>query len=325
MRGDARPSHDVLRRRVAWIALILAILSLLIFAITQLMPGNVARMIAGQFATPDVIAAIEAKLGLNDPWAMQYGRWAARVLSGDLGQSLIMERPIGPMLRDALANSARLAVVSFVLVTLIGIGLGLIAAIRHGSAIDHGISAFTFLGISVPEFFWGIVLILLFAGWLRWLPSGGVADPSAGFAASVKHLVLPAATLTFALIAHVSRMTRSSMLETLRSNYVLYARAKGVPERAVIVRHALRNALVPTITVLAIDVGWLIGGIVVVETVFSYPGLGRLLLFGIERRDLPLIQATMLVVAAIYCFANLAADLLYAYFNPKIRYGRARG
>ncbi len=312
-------------RRVAWIGLILVIISILIFTITQGMPGNVAQMIAGQFATPDVIAAIEAKLGLHDPWVIQYSRWAGGILSGDLGQSLIMERPIGPMLRDALANSAKLAVVSFVLVAVIGIALGLVAAIRHNSALDHGISVFTFFGISVPEFFWGIVLILVFAGYLRWLPSGGAADPSASFGTSIRHLVLPAATLTFALIAHVSRMTRSSMLETLRSPYVLYARAKGLPERVVLVRHALRNALLPTITVLAIDVGWLIGGIVVVETVFSYPGLGRLLLFAIERRDLPLIQASILVVAAIYCFANLAADLLYAYFNPKIRYGRAAG
>ncbi len=299
-------------RRVAWIGLILVIISILIFTITQGMPGNVAQMIAGQFATPDVIAAIEAKLGLHDPWVIQYSRWAGGILSGDLGQSLIMERPIGPMLRDALANSAKLAVVSFVLVAVIGIALGLVAAIRHNSALDHGISVFTFFGISVPEY-------------LRWLPSGGAADPSASFGTSIRHLVLPAATLTFALIAHVSRMTRSSMLETLRSPYVLYARAKGLPERVVLVRHALRNALLPTITVLAIDVGWLIGGIVVVETVFSYPGLGRLLLFAIERRDLPLIQASILVVAAIYCFANLAADLLYAYFNPKIRYGRAAG
>jgi peptide/nickel transport system permease protein len=312
-------------RRVAWIGLILVILSLMIFAITQVMPGNVAKMIAGQFATPDVVAAIEAKLGLHDPWPTQYGRWAGHIVSGDLGQSLIMERPIGPMLREALANSAMLAGVSFVLVAVLGIALGLIAAIRHNTAVDHGISVFTFLGISVPEFFWGIVLILVFAGYLRWLPSGGIGEPSAGLGDALRHLLLPAWTLTFALIAHVSRMTRSSMLETLRSPYVLYARAKGVPERSVIVRHALRNALLPTITVLAIDVGWLIGGIVVVETVFSYPGLGRLLLFAIERRDLPLIQASILVIAAIYCFANLGADLLYAYFNPKIRYGDARG
>lgn len=308
-------------RRVVAIGVILVVISILIFAITQALPGNVARMIAGQFATPDVIAAIELKLGLNDPLVTQYWRWAGGILSGDLGQSLIMQRPIGPMLRAALAHSAVLAAVSLLLVTIIGIGLGIIAAIKRNTAIDHGISVITFFGISVPEFFWGIVLILVFAGYLRWLPSGGAGDPSEGFGARLSHLVLPAATLTFALIAHVSRMTRSSMLETLRSPYILYARAKGLPERVVLMRHALRNALLPTITVLAIDVGWLIGGIVVVETVFSFPGLGRLLLFAIERRDLPLIQASMLVVAAIYCFANLAADLLYAYFNPKIRYG----
>jgi peptide/nickel transport system permease protein len=312
-------------KRVVTIGLILIVISVLIFFITQGLPGNVARLIAGQFATPDVVAAVEAKLGLNDPLLTQYWRWASGILSGDLGQSLIMERPIGPMLREALANSARLALISIVLVTVVGIGLGVIAAIRHNGPLDHGISVFTFLGIAVPEFFWGIVLILVFAGYLKWLPSGGAGDPTAGWAASASYLVLPAATLTFALIAHVSRMTRSSMLETLASPYVLYARAKGLPERVVLTRHALRNALLPTITVLAIDVGLLIGGVVVVETVFSYPGLGRLLIFAIERHDLPLIQASILVIAAIYCFANLIADLLYAYFNPKIRYGSARG
>ena len=312
-------------KRVAMIGIILVIISGLIFVVTQALPGNVARMIAGQFASPDVIAAIELKLGLNDSLPTQYWRWASGILSGDLGQSLIMERPIGPMLRDALANSALLASISMVLVTLVGVSLGVVAAIKHDSPLDHGISVFTFLGISVPEFFWGIVLILVFAGYLHWLPSGGAGSLSAGWRAWASHLVLPALTLTFALIAHVSRMTRSSMLETLRSPYVLFARAKGVPERVVLVRHALRNALLPTITVLAIDVGLLIGGVVVVETVFSYPGLGRLLIFAIERHDLPLIQASVLVIAAIYCFANLVADLLYAYFNPKIRYGGNRG
>ena len=311
-------------KRVATIGVILVIISGLIFVITQALPGNVARMIAGQFATPDVIKAIEAKLGLNDPLLTQYWRWASGILSGDLGQSLIMERPIGPMLRDALANSALLTTMSIVLVTVLGVSLGVVAAVKHNSTLDHGISVFTLLGISVPDFFWGIVLILVFAGYLHWLPSGGVGNLSAGWGAWASHLVLPAATLTSALIAHVSRMTRSSMLETLRSPYVLFARAKGVPERVVLMRHALRNALLPTITVLAIDVGLLIGGVVVVETVFSYPGLGRLLIFAIERHDLPLIQASILVIAAIYCFANLIADLLYAYFNPKIRYGGTR-
>jgi peptide/nickel transport system permease protein len=177
---------------VLTIGLILIVISVLIFFITQGLPGNVARLIAGQFATPDVVAAVEAKLGLNDPLLTQYWRWASGILSGDLGQSLIMERPIGPMLREALANSARLALISIVLVTVVGIGLGVIAAIRHNGPLDHGISVFTFLGIAVPEFFWGIVLILVFA--YQVAASGGAGDPTAGWAASFSYLVLPAAT-----------------------------------------------------------------------------------------------------------------------------------
>jgi len=236
-----------------------------------------------------------------------------------------MERPVGPLIGEALANSAVLAVTSFLFVAVIGISLGIIAAIRQNRLIDHVVSLFTYLGISVPEFFWGIVLVIVFARYLNWLPSGGMGESSASLATRISHHILPTATLTFTLIAHVSRLTRSSMIETLRSQYVRNARAKGLPERLVIMRHALRNALLPTITVLAIDVGWLIGGIVVVETVFSYPGLGRLLIFAIERHDLPLIQGSILVIAAIYCVANLVADLLYAWFNPKIRYGHASG
>lgn len=308
-------------RRVAAIATILVVLSALIFAITQILPGNVARVIAGQFATPDMVAAIEAKLGLHDPVHVQYGRWASGILRGDLGNSLIMERPVGPVLWEALYNSALLAVTAFVMVTILGIGIGVLSAIRQNGPLDHGVSMFTFLGISVPEFFWGIVFILVFSRWLGWLPAGGIPDAGAPLATVAAHVVLPALTLAFALVAHVSRMTRSSMVDALRSQYVRFARAKGLSERAVIWRHALPNALLPTITVLAIDVGWLIGGVVVTETVFAYPGLGRALIFAIERHDLPMIQASTLVIAAIYCCANLVADLLYAFFNPKIRYG----
>lgn len=308
-------------RRIVSIGSILVLLSVLIFAITQILPGNVARVIAGQFATPDVVAAIEVKLGLGDPFYLQYGRWVAAVLQGDLGNSLIMERPVGPVLWEALYNSALLAVTAFVMVTILGIGLGVLSAIRQNGPLDHGVSIFTFLGISVPEFFWGIVFILVFSRWLGWLPAGGIPDAGAGFAAIASHVVLPSITLAFALVAHVSRMTRSSMVDALHSQYVRFARAKGMTEQTVIWRHALPNALLPTITVLAIDVGWLIGGVVVTETVFAYPGLGRALIFAIERHDLPMIQASTLVIAAIYCCANLVADLLYAFFNPKIRYG----
>ncbi len=309
-------------RRLVLVVLLLGVMSVLLFAVTQVLPGNVARMILGQFATADAIEAVETRLGLKDPLAVQYGRWFSQIVRGDFGQSLIMERPIGPVLTEALGRSAVLAALSFVLVTSIGIFLGVIAAVRKNRPVDHAVSVFSYLGISVPEFFWGIAFILVFARWLGWLPSAGYSPISEGFGNWFARLIGPALTLTFTLIAHVSRLTRSSMLETLRSRYVLAARAKGLPERVILFRHALRNALLPTITVLAIDVGWLFGGIVVVETVFAFPGLGRLVAFAIERRDLPLIQATLLVITAIYCLANLAADLLYAALNPRIRYAR---
>lgn len=309
-------------RRLGFILFILVAMSLLIFAITQVLPGNVARMILGQFASPESIEAVEIRLGLRDPLYVQYGRWFSQVVTGDLGHSLVMERPIWPMLAEALQRSACLAALSFVLVALVGIVLGVVAAVEQNRPIDHAVSVVTYLGISVPEFFWGIVCILVFARWLGWLPPAGYVPLSEGLWPWFSRLIAPTLTLSFTLVAHVSRLTRSSMLETLRSRYVLAARAKGLPERVVIFRHALRNALLPTITVLAIDVGWLFGGIVVVETVFAFPGLGRLVAFAIERRDLPLIQATILVITAIYCVANLVADLLYAYFNPRIRYAR---
>jgi len=309
-------------RRLALIVLLLWVMSVLLFAITQVLPGNVARMILGQFATADAIEAVETKLGLKDPLLVQYGRWFSNVIRGDFGQSLIMERPIGPVLSEALGRSAILACLSFVLVASAGILLGVIAAVRKNRPVDHAVSVFSYLGISVPEFFWGIAFILVFARFLGWLPSAGYSPLDEGLWSWFSRLIGPTLTLTFTLIAHVSRLTRSSMLETLRSRYVLAARAKGLPERVILFRHALRNALLPTITVLAIDVGWLFGGIVVVETVFAFPGLGRLVAFAIERRDLPLIQATLLVITAIYCLANLAADLLYAALNPRIRYAR---
>jgi peptide/nickel transport system permease protein len=307
-------------KRIAYIAVIIVVMSMLVFAITQIMPGDVAQLVAGQFASDDVVAAVRQRLGLDRPLVVQYWDWAISFVRGDFGHSLIMERPITGVVVEALSRSAVLAAVSFVLVAIIGIALGVIAAVHHNRPIDHGVSVFTYVGISVPEFFWGIVLILVFAGIFGLLPAGGYAPIKDGFRAWLSHLVLPAATLTFTLIAHVSRLTRASMLETLRSNYVKNARAKGLSERVVLMRHALRNALLPTITVLAIDVGWLIGGIVVVESVFSYPGMGRLLVFAIERHDLPLIQAGILIVTVVYSVANLIADLLYAYLNPKIRY-----
>jgi peptide/nickel transport system permease protein len=311
----------VARRLLSVIGTIWA-MSVLIFAIVHILPGNVAYAILGEFATPLAIAALEAKLGLNEPLPVQYWHWFSRMLQGDFGRSLVMDRPAGPVILDALSRSAILAGISFVLVATIGIACGVHAATHRGRPSDRILALMQFLFISIPEFFWAIVAVLVFASFLRWLPATGY-DPigASGVIGWLSHLVLPVLVLTFGLIAHVSRLTRSSLLEVLQSRYVLAARAKGLPERLVLRRHALPNALLPTITVLAIDACILMGGVVVIETVFAYPGLGRLLVFSIEQHDLPLLQAGMMVVTAIYALANLTADILYAVVNPRIRLG----
>jgi peptide/nickel transport system permease protein len=298
---------------------------MLVFGITALLPANVAYLILGPFAPPEQVRALELKLGLTDPIWQQYVRWAGGFLSGNLGESTLMDRPIGPLLMEAVGRSMMLTGASFVLIAVIGVGLGIAAALRHGRPLDHGISVGTYLGIAVPEFFWAIIVIIVFAAWLGWLPASGYEPLSAGFTVWAKHLIAPTMTLVFGHLAHVSRLTRSSMIEVLQSPYVTAARAKGLPERVVIMHHALRNALLPTITVLALDFGRLMGGIVVVETIFAYPGLGRLIVFSIQNRDLPTLQAAILVVASVYALASLLADLLYARLNPKIRFGRNVG
>jgi peptide/nickel transport system permease protein len=312
-------------RRLLFVVLVLVAVSMLVFGITALLPANVAYLILGPFAPPEQVRALELKLGLTDPIWQQYVRWAGGFLSGNLGESTLMNRPIGPLLMEAIGRSMMLTGASFVLIAVIGVGLGIAAALRHGRPLDHGISVGTYLGIAVPEFFWAIIVIMVFAAWLGWLPASGYEPLSAGFTVWAKHLIAPTMTLVFGHLAHVSRLTRSGMIEVLQSPYVTAARAKGLPERVVVMHHALRNALLPTITVLALDFGRLMGGIVVVETIFAYPGLGRLIVFSIQNRDLPTLQAAILVVAAVYALANLLADLLYARFNPKIRFGRNVG
>ncbi|WP_144184718.1 ABC transporter permease [Elioraea rosea] len=313
----------IARRLVAVLGVLWA-MTLLIFGIVHLLPGNVAYMILGEYATADAIATLEARLGLNDPIYVQYWRWFTGLLGGDFGQSLVMDRPAGPLIAEALGRSAILAGISIVLVAIIGIALGIHSAVHKGTLSDRLLTLLQYFFIAVPEFFWCILLILFFAAWLGWLPATGYTPlAEGGLVGWGVHLILPVFTLVSGLIAHVSRLTRSSMLETLDSGYVLAARARGVPERLVLRRHALPNALLPTVTVLAVDVGILIGGIVVVETVFAYPGLGRLLIFAIENHDVPLLMAGMMVVTTVYAVANLVADILYAFLNPRIRYGRA--
>ena len=295
-------------------------MSVLIFAAVHILPGNVAYAMLGEFATPDAIARLEQKLGLHDPLWLQYWRWFSGMLRGDFGDSLSMSRPAWPVIADALARSAQLAGISFLLVATMGIALGVHAATHRGHASDRVATLLQLLFIAIPDFFWGILAVVVFAVWLHWLPAAGYApiatDGVLGWAA---HLVLPVLVLSLGAVAHVSRLTRSSMLEVLASRYVMAARARGFSGARVLWRHALPNGLLPAITILAVDLGILIGGVVVIEAVFAYPGLGRMLVFAIEQHDLPLLQAGMMVLTAIYALANLIADLLYAVLNPRIR------
>ena len=307
-------------RRLGGVVGVVFGMSVLIFGIVHLLPGNVAYAILGEYATPGAVAALEAKLGLNDPLPLQYWRWFSGMVRGDFGDSIVMSRPAAGLVGEALGRSALLAGLAFTLVAVGGIALGLHAATHKGRVSDHVLSLAQLVLIAVPEFFWAIVAVLLFASALHWLPATGYAPlGEAGVASWAAHLVLPVLVLSLGLLAHISRLTRASLLEVLGSRYVLAARARGLGERRVLWRHAVPNALTPAITVLAVDAGLLIGGIVVAETVFAYPGLGRMLVFAIDHHDLPLLQAGMMVVTAIYAVANLLADIVQAALNPRIR------
>jgi len=310
-------------QRLFYTLVILFVITSLVFLVLQVLPGNVAKMILGQYATPETLKALEEKLGLNDPLITQYLRWLSSTLRGDLGKSLVMERPVAPILLQALGRSAILATITFILIAVIGNLLGVFAAIKQDKALDIFLSTFALVGISVPEYFLGIVLVILFSTLLPIFPSSGyIPFMFSNLWQWASHLFLPTITLTYTLIAHITRMSRSSMIEVLQSNYVKYAEAKGLSRKDIILKHALKNALIPSITVLALDFGWLIGGIALVETVFAYPGFGRLLVFGIMQRDLPVMQACMVVIAIVYCIANLIADLLYSFVDPRIRFGK---
>ncbi|UPY35659.1 ABC transporter permease [Sediminicoccus sp. KRV36] len=315
-----------LARRFLSVVFVLWAMTILVFAIVHILPGSVAHMILGEFATNASIAALEERLGLNLPLYEQYWRWFSGLMRGDFGQSLTMDRPAGPVILEALGRSAILASISIVLVAIIGIALGIHSATHVGSWADRGLTLMQYFFIAVPEFFWCILVIIFFAVWLGWLPATGYTPlADGGFLGWAEHLILPVSTLVLGLIAHVSRLTRSSMLEAIESKYVLAARAKGLPEHIVLRRHALPNALLPTITVLAVDVGILIGGIVVVESVFAFPGLGRMLIYAIDNQDIPLMMGGMIVITAIYALANLVADILYAVLNPRIRVSGTAG
>lgn len=306
-------------RRLGFLALTLLFTSALIFVITRLLPGDVARVILGREASEQALEALREELGLNRPAVVQYVDWLGDFVRGDWGRSYSTRLPIREVVLERLGNSLMLAGLTLLIAVPLAVALGVIAGLREERPADQAISIGALAVVGLPEFVTGLVLIDLFAFRLRWLPANSSIAPGSGFVAALPQLILPALTATLVLLAYIIRLTRAGVIEELRQDYVRTAALKGLPRRVVIVRHVLRNALLPTVTVVAISLGWLISGLIVVENVFNYPGVGRLLTFAIDRRDLPLLQAVSMITVLIFALANLAADVLYAFLNPRIR------
>ncbi|RBI60380.1 ABC transporter permease [halophilic archaeon] len=313
--------YTYVARRMGFMVVTLFLVTVIAFGVTNVLPGNVALLILGPNASPESIQALEAQMGLNQPLYLQYLDWVAGLLQGDMGTSLRFGEPVLALILEKLPRSLLLAVSATFIAVFLSIPLGVYSAVHQNEPSDVATSLFAFVGISVPIFLWGLIFVLVFAVWFNLFPTGGYVSPMKSPIRALKHLVLPASAMGFALTAYIMRMTRSSMLEVLSEEYVKLARAKGMTQRVVVLRHALRNAIIPVITVIAFQFSYAFGGVVVLEEVFYWPGIGQLTLTAIQSRDIPLIQGCIIVVALIYMLSNFGADLLYAYFDPRIRYG----
>ena len=307
-------------RRVAAFVATLVFLSALVFVVVRVLPGDPATLILGVESNPETVARLRQALGLDRPLAVQYVDWLARAARGDLGTSIQYDVPVGRLILSRLPVTLPLALMAAAIMIAVALPLGVYAATRHRRAGDYAAMLVSQLGIAVPAFWSGLLLILLFSVRLGWFRSGGFDGWSAGVVAGVKALLLPAIALGAFQAAVLVRATRSAVLDVLREDYVRTARAKGVAERRVVARHALRNAMIPIVTVMGIQLGQLIAGAIVLESVFALPGLGRLALVAIGARDLPVVQGVTLFVAASIVFINFAVDLAYAALDPRIRY-----
>ncbi len=307
-------------RRFILLIITLLLTSVVIFGLTQLLPGDVARLILGRDARPEALANLREELGLNEPVPTQYVNWLTGFITGDWGTSFTGGRaPIRPLVLDRLGNSLRLAGLTLLISIPLSILLGVLAGLNENKWVDSLISVLTLSVVGLPEFVTGLVLINVFALGLGWFPASSNVAPGTDFGDWLRYLILPAITATFVLMAYIVRMTRAGVIDELKKLYVRTAILKGLPERQVILKHVLRNALLPTITVIALSFGWLIGGLIVIENVFSYPGVGSLMTTAVERKDIPLMQAVVMVIIFFFALANLAADIVYALLNPRIR------
>lgn len=311
---------NFLARRLASTLPVLLIVSLLVFLMLRLTPGDPAAVLAGDAASTEQIAAIRASLGLDRSIAEQYLIWAGHLLTGDLGQSYYYKTAVTTLIGQRLEPTLSLALITITLAVLVAVPLGVLAAWRFGGWLDKALMGFSVAGFSVPVFVLAYVLIWIVSLKLGWLPVQGYKRLADGAGTWLYHLVLPALTLSVIYIALIARVTRASVLETLGEDYIRTARAKGLPEVKVLMRHALANAAVPIVTVIGIGIALLIGGVVVTESVYAIPGLGRLTVDAVLARDFPTIQGVILLFSFVYVLVNLLVDLSYVFFDPRIRY-----
>jgi|SRR5918999_2468441 peptide/nickel transport system permease protein len=308
-----------LAQRAGMAGLTLFLLSIIVFVAGQVLPGSPSRAILGNLASAEAVAQLDKQLGLDKPLLVQYWDWISGIPRGDLGFSYQYRAPVSSFLFPALGQSLKLAAVAFVIVVPLSILGGVVAALYRGRTADRVISTTGFSLSTVPEFVSGIVLIVVFAVQLQVLPVSAAAPPGSGLFTQLRYLLLPAIPLVFVLFGYIARMARASTVEALESDYVRTAALKGLPQRVVIFRHVLRNSMLPTITVVATQMGYLIGGLVVTETLFNYPGLGRLIYDAGNQKDFPMLEAGVLVIGAVYLTATLLADMITPLLNPRVR------
>jgi peptide/nickel transport system permease protein len=309
----------LLRRALAIIPVMLVVATVS-FVLIRLAPGDPASVLAGPDASPEDLVQLRTALGMDQPLPVQLVKWYARLAQGDLGQSIFLRRPVVQAVVERLEPTLLLTLWGTLLSILIGVPAGIVSARYHNTAVDQSFMALALLGLSIPNFLLGLLMILVFGVWLGWLPVSGYVPLDEGVWHNLRSLLMPAVSLGLVQSALVARITRSSMLDVLREQYILSGRAKGLSERAVVYKHALKNAIIPTLTVIGITVALLIGGAVVIETVFNIPGVGRLIISAVLRRDYPVVQGVVLLIALTYTVINLLVDLAYLVIDPRIRY-----
>jgi len=309
-----------LASRFAGMAVVMLLVATLVFLITRLAPGDPAAVMLGEQATAADIAQLRAAYGLDKPLPLQFAYWLKELVHGNLGQSIFLQRPVTQALWERAEPTLFLTLFSIAIATLIGVPCGIVSAVWRGRAIDQVFSGFAMLGASIPSFWLGLVLMQIFAVALGWFPVAGYGDPGVPLGDRLHHLVLPSIVLGVVNSALILRFTRASMLDVLGEDHIRTARAKGASEPRVVLHHALRNALIPVLTVLGLTFALLVGGAIVTETVFGLPGIGNLVVSAVLRRDYPVIQGALLVIAGLYVLINLAIDLLYLVVDPRVTY-----